>query len=113
MSEVKRVWISFGEHGDVTYSQDWQSDDPEDLIKSFGDDKFYTYYSFREVGGGQPYVHLSEYDAVVKEREEYRAALSALSRRHDWIPAMGQCICLEHQVAREVLAKYEVRSERP
>jgi len=52
---------------------------------------------------------LHDSQKLVKERDELKAVLKALSERHDWLPAMGQCICREHQVAREVLARDEAK----
>lgn len=62
------------------------------------------------------FVKESDYEAVVKERDELKAenarlreALAALSKRHDWTPGMGECICSEHMAAREILSRDEAK----
>lgn len=72
MIDKSKVWISFGEHGDVTNDQDWEVDEPA-LSKKFGDYKFYTHYSFREMENGEAYVHSSvvaEMQAAMKKTKE-------------------------------------------
>ena len=83
------------------------------------------------------FVKESDYEAVVKEHDELkdqleqayalaysrkltinemreeiarlREALAALSKRHDWTPGMGECICSEHMAAREILSRDEAK----
>jgi DNA modification methylase len=51
-------------------------------------------------------------DREIELREEnarLREALAALSKRHDWTPGMGECICSEHMAAREILSRDEAK----
>ena len=68
-SEVKRVWISFGEHGDCTNEPDWEADE---LVSSkrFSEDKFYTYYAFRKMENGVDFVLAEDHDRIMAERDE-------------------------------------------
>lgn len=39
--------------------------------------------------------------------KDYGAALEAITKRHDWHPDLGQCICEEHKKAKETLKKWK------
>lgn len=58
---------------------------------------------FRYSPGGDRYQDLKAENAKLRE------ALAALSKRHDWTPGMGECICSEHMAAREILSRDEAK----
>ena len=74
---------------------------------------------FRYSPGGDRYQDLkAELDDVKRneirlfdENARLREALAALSKRHDWTPGMGECICSEHMAAREILSRDEAKQE--
>lgn len=48
-------------------------------------------------------VLASEYRAVSERLGKCEELLAALSRRHDWAPQLGQCVCEEHENTRHYL----------
>ncbi len=62
--------------------------------------------AFQELGMA---TRLGMYADVLKENARLREALAALSKRHDWTPGMGECICSEHMAAREILSRDEAK----
>lgn len=50
---------------------------------------------------------LAKHERVLQMLEIAKRALVAITKRHDWMPEMGQCICKEHKGAYEAIAQIE------
>jgi len=50
---------------------------------------------------------IAKHERVLQALEIAKRALVAITKRHDWMPEMGQCICKEHKGAYEAIAQIE------
>ena len=47
------------------------------------------------------------YEDLKQQALKMREALAELSKRHEWQPEMGQCICEQHRSARQALEQFD------